>query len=286
MRLAYSISGYKLPNQFRWLLLALWHPDDVFAVHVDAKTPPLIYNEMRLVAQEISADINNIIFIEREPITWMGIGLVHAEIRAINAILHHDRNFDYLINLSMQDYPLKQRDEIIAELRGDPGRNYIRMLPLDEQSLEVRRRPWIKCYEFGGKIIRTPLPNLRRMYTPVRFKGSWWRVLSRPFCEWLVRAPETRRFLTFLEHVQAPDELFFQNMIMSSPYRDTIAQDYKHLILWDDNGGSPSSITIDEWHILSGSHMWFTRKVDETIDREVLERLAKQIGAPIPAALS
>ena len=284
MRLAYSISGYKSPNQFRWLLFALWHPNDLFVIHVDAKTSQLIFDQMRLIAQEVSFNIDNIIFIERERITWMGIGLVRAEIRAIKAILHQNEYFDYIINLSMQDYPLKQRDEIISELSIDPGRNYIRMLPITEQSFEVRRRPWLRCYEFDNRIIKTPLPNLMFGDISIRFKGSWWRVLSRPFCEWLVDAPETQRFLDFLEYVQAPDELFFQNIIMASPYRETIAKDYKHLIMWDNNSGSPNTITITQWDILSTSYMWYTRKVDETVDREVLERLAKQIGAPIPTA--
>lgn len=40
MSLAYIITAYKQPSQFARLMDVLWHPDDHFAVHVDAKTSP------------------------------------------------------------------------------------------------------------------------------------------------------------------------------------------------------------------------------------------------------
>ena len=37
-----------------------------------------------------------------------------------------------------------------------------------------------------------------------------------------------------------------------------------------------------QWHELESSRQWFVRKVDETVDREILERLATRIGAAVP----
>ena len=282
MRLAYSISGYKLPGQFRWLLSAIWHEADLFSVHVDAKTPPETYEAMRAVAAEVSCGVNNITFIERRSVVWMGIGLVQVEMDAIRHLLRQVPRFDYLISLSMQDYPLKSREDIVAELEANPDKNYIRMLPLADQPFDVRRRPWLMSFERGERLIKTPLPRLVPKDTPIRFKGSWWRVLSHAFCEWLAEAPETARYLAFLKNVQAPDELLFQNLIMASPYKGMLADDYRHLVLWSGGSGSPFTVTMAQWHELESSSMWFVRKVDETVDREVLERLAKRIDAPAP----
>ena len=284
MRLAYSISGYKLPGQFRWLLSAIWHADDLYAVHVDAKTPAPVFEAMQAVAREVAGGAGNIVFIERHSVVWMGTGLVKAEMDAIRHLLARPEGFDYLVSLSMQDYPLKSRAEIVAELEADPGLNYIRMLPMAEQPFDVRRRPWLMSFEHGEKLIKTPLPRPVPKDTPIRFKGSWWRVLSHDFCAWLADAPATARYLAFLAHVQAPDELLFQNLIMASPYKGTLADDYRHLVLWPGGSGSPSTVTMAQWHELESSSMWYVRKVDESVDRQVLEWLAGRIGAPVPEA--
>ena len=37
---------------------------------------------------------------------------------------------------------------------------------------------------------------------------------------------------------------------------------------------------------LIGSPMWWARKLDETVDRTLLERLAGHIGAPLPETMA
>ena len=278
MRLAYSISGYKLPRQFEWLMNAIWHEDDHFAIHVDARTPNDVFAAMRAVV----AGYSNVRFIERERVIWMGMGLVRAEMRAIRDLLGREGGFDWMINLSMQDYPLCSRDAILDGLRAQPGLNHIRMLRLDEQPFNVRRRPWLMSFELGDRLLKTPLPRPLPRDLPMAYKGSWWHVITREFCEWLVDAPETGRYLDFFRHVQAPDELFFQNLIMASPFKGMLADDYRHLVAWSGTGGSPDVFTMAQWHELESSRQWFVRKVDETVDREVLERLATRIGAAVP----
>ncbi|MEZ5834952.1 MAG: beta-1,6-N-acetylglucosaminyltransferase [Geminicoccaceae bacterium] len=278
MRLAYSISGYKLPRQFEWLLNAIWHEDDHFAVHVDAKTDAPVFDAMRAAA----AGRDNVRFIARERVVWMGMGLVNAEMRAIGDLMERDGGFDYLVSLSMQDYPLRSRKEIVAELEAAPGLNYIRMLRLDEQPFNVRRRPYLMSFELENRLLKTPLPRPVPASTPIRFKGSWWRVLSREFCEWLVHSPVTGRYLDFLRHVQAPDELLFQNLIMASPCKGMLADDYRHLVHWPGGSGSPDTVTMLQHDKLATSSMWYVRKVDETVDARILHALAERIGAPVP----
>ena len=278
MRLAYTISGYKQPSQFRWLLEAVWHADDLFAVHVDARTPEPVFQAF----QRVAAGRSNVFFVARERVVWMGSGLLRAELRMIRRLLTEPGGFDHLIALSMQCYPLKRREAIVAELEREPCRNFIRMLELHDQPFEVRRRPYLMSFERADKVLRTPLPRLVPKSTPIRFKGSWWRVLSRDFCRWLVDDPITVRYAAFLAHVRAPDELFFQNLIMASPFAATLADDHRHEITWTGRGGSPDTVGMADLPRLEASPMWFTRKVDEIVDRPVLERLAARIGAPVP----
>lgn len=278
MRLAYSISGYKLPGQLAWLMTAIRHQDDLFVLHVDARTPPDVYDELR----EAAGDGPNIVFIERQTITWMGISLVEAELRAIRAALAADPPFDYLISLSMQDYPLKSRAEIVAALEAAPGLDHVSRERLEDLPFHIRRRPWLLAFERQGRLIKTPIPRPIPKGLELRWKGSWWRVLSRQTCEWLVEAELTRRHLDFLRHVQAPDELFFQNLLMQGPHRDRLAERNRHFVAWSGIGGSPKTLTMGEAEELLATPLWFARKFDETVDRRVLELLAQRIGADLP----
>ncbi|MCB1884407.1 MAG: hypothetical protein KDG89_10505 [Geminicoccaceae bacterium] len=278
MRLAYSISAYKLPGQFRWLMDAIWHPDDVYAVHVDAKTPP----EVLAAFEAAAAGRPNVRFIAREPVVWMGQGLVNAELRAIGELLRMAPDFGHLIALSGQDYPLKPRHEIAAALASTPDLNYVRLDPLRDLPFHVRRRPYLFSFEHGGRLVKTPLPRPIPRGLKIAWKGSWWRVLSRDFCAWLTDAPETKAYWRFLKNVQAPDELFFQNLLMASPFRDRVVPQGRHFVLWPGDSGSPLTLGTAHEAAMLASGQWYARKFDATVDADILARLAARIGAPAP----
>ena len=51
MSIAYIITAYKQPSQFARLIDAIWHPDDHFVIHIDAKTPASIRQEFEAAAK-------------------------------------------------------------------------------------------------------------------------------------------------------------------------------------------------------------------------------------------
>jgi hypothetical protein len=279
MRLAYSISGYHHPNQFAWLMSAVRHPDDLFVIHVDARTTEPVFAAMR----QIAGDAANVVFIDRQPITWMGISLVETELRAIRAALAVTRGFDYLISLSMQDYPLKSRAEIVAELEAAPRLDYLTFEPLAEQPFHMRRRPWLWSFEHNGRLVRTIVPRLVPRDLEIAWKGPWWRVLSRETCAWITTSPLTRRYLAFLKNVQTPDEFFFQNLLMQGLGTARLANGYRHFIVWPGGSPSPETLTMAHAEALLASPMWYARKFDEAVDALILARLAQCIGADLPA---
>lgn len=279
MRLAYSISGYHLPEQFAWLMSAIRHPQDLYVIHVDARTPAPVFAAMRQVA----GDGDNVIFIDRQPITWMGISLVEAELRAIRAALEVRPGFDYLINLSMQDYPLQSRAAIVAALEAAPERDYVSFERLAEQPFHMRRRPWLWAFERKGRLVRTIVPRRVPRDLPIVWKGSWWRILSRATCAWVAASPLTERYLAFLRNVQAPDEFFFQNLLLQGLGDARLADGYRHFIRWSGDSGSPTTLTMAHADALAASPMWYARKFDERVDARILRLLAERIGAELPA---
>ena len=280
MHLAYAISGYKQPGQFRWLLAAIWDPRDVFAVHIDAKTPQPVFAEFRRIA----GPRRNIFFVERRPVVWMGAGLIDAWIDCVQLLLEQAPAFSHLVNLSMQDYPLRPRAAILDELAAAPGLNYVSRLPLAGLPLHIRRRPFLWCFEHRGRMVTTPLPRRVPPGLRIAWKGSWWHVLTCEAAAWLATAAGPRRYLDFLRHTQVPDELFVQNALLGGPFADRLADRNRHLILWPGDSGSPHTLTMAHHDQLTSSPLWWARKLDEAVDRSLLERLAQRIGAPLPEA--
>lgn len=95
-----------------------------------------------------------------------------------------------------------------------------------------------------------------------------------------------------IKWVAAPEEMYFQTVLMNSPFRgrievnskNVIAQNCKTYANFNPAGkpftGHPYIFTIedvDELETLSGDH-YFARKFDATVDDDVLDRLDETIA--------
>eukprot|EP00871_Galdieria_phlegrea_P000403 jgi/Galph1/1363/GphlegSOOS_G5945.1 len=112
------------------LMRAIYHPNNVYAVHFDAKIPSEsvqnclvelarqhffrldgsgqpaqnVTDQMLLNQTQYFPD--NIHFVPREPITYSGITVVLNTIRLMTYLLQKEESWEYFINLSGSDYPL------------------------------------------------------------------------------------------------------------------------------------------------------------------------------------
>jgi hypothetical protein len=278
MSLAYIITAYKQPSQFARLMDTLWHPDDHFAVHVDAKSPASVHRDFALVAQGRA----NIQFIAPVPVVWSGFGLCQAEWNALDVLIRRP-GWTHMMNITAQDFPLQTRERMIEELRSRPGVNHMRVLPLADAKPHFRRRFHWVCFEAGGKLRRLPIPYPK----PRKFRNDWigdgWHVLTREFCEWAVSAPVAQECLNWFRHVKHPHESWYQAMMMASPFAGTVDGDNKRLIKWVANSGNPQVLTSADLPELESSQAFFARKFDETVDADVLDRLAARLREAMAA---
>ena len=188
-----------------------------------------------------------------------------------------------MMNITAQDFPLQTRERMIEELRSRPGVNHMRVLPLADAKPHFRRRfRWV-CFEAGGKLRRLPVPYPK----PREFRNDWigdgWHVLTREFCEWAVTAPVAQECLRWFRHVKHPHESWYQAMMMASPFAGTVDGDNKRLIKWVANSGNPQVLTSADLPELEASPAFFARKFDETVDADVLDRLAARLREAMAA---
>jgi hypothetical protein len=106
--------------------------------------------------------------------------------------------------------------------------------------------------------------------------GAYW-CFARPLVDYVQRFVTTSRdYVRFFEHVLIPDELFFQTLIMNSPLRDSIVNDNLRYLDWSREP-APAVLGVGDLDRMLRSDKLFARKFDETVDRDVLDRLDEAI---------
>lgn len=109
MSLAYSILLYNNVEQFERLLIALYHPNNVYCVHVDAKSNDVIRNAVRSIA---SCFDNVFVATKLEKVVYAGFSRLQADLNCMSDLL----NLTSLIN-NQHDNLLRKRDikwELVA----------------------------------------------------------------------------------------------------------------------------------------------------------------------------
>lgn len=102
-------------------------------------------------------------------------------------------------------------------------------------------------------------------------------MLARDACEWLTTDPEAISFARWVRHVGNPDEMFFQSALRSGRFRGEVENRSGHFIEFAPGAPSPRVFTSADIDRLVGSGAPFARKFDETVDREILERLEERV---------
>lgn len=273
MKLAYFILVHHKASQFGWLWQAVYSPDDVFCIHVDAKASETFNTQII----DLVGRLPNVIFLPRRSIAWSGWSMVEAELAAMRALSTRAYAWDYWINLSGQDYPLKSRAEIRNRLDAAQD-SFIGVRSFDDVAAVEPQDPHLQMQayiEFRGKIrklpVKVPLPE------QYRYKGSTWHMLRREFVEWVLGSDLSRHASRSVRFQFCPDEIFFQALIMNSPFREA-RTDCSRFVVWP---GPKILDQSDEPAILQSDDL-FGRKFDANVDAAILHRLAAHGGYAVP----
>jgi Core-2/I-Branching enzyme len=282
MRLANYISVYHKSYQFRWLFDAVYDKEDLYFVHVDRKAADELYE---FVASYVAGRAN-VELLPRRNVQWGGWSQVAAELAAMRVALERDHSWNYFVYLSGQDFPIKSRAHINAELCNAWPNNFIRCWSFDRirrtepEDPHLRRRVRIELLGRTASLPKLHLPSPPSIDTA--YKGSAAHMLTRDFCQWVVSDRVPKKLTRWLRFAQNPDELFFQAAIMNGPFRDLRTEDCGRMDIWPIVPPRPKVLDIGDYEALSSSSALYARKFDELTDREVLVRLATDCGYPIP----
>lgn len=297
MKKAYIILAHKNELQVQRLINTLDDKNSVFFLHVDLKAPIKGF-------KKIFSKNSRVHFVNRVKTEWGGFGLVDA---TLNAMLDVRRvgNFDKVILLSGQDYPIKSNEEIDQYFKNSKFNIFMDHFPLPNH------RKWgpgggmyrVNKYFFGLSWIKKFLAkavNFLAMFIPVinrkmakniqPFSGSqWWAMDMRALnyvLDYVATHPE---YIKFHKHTFAADELFFQMILLNcedKSLRDNIANDNLRYMKWKTSEiAHPEILSVNDLDKISESNALFARKFDTGVDEDVINVIDEKLLSKFGSAL-
>jgi Core-2/I-Branching enzyme len=187
-----------------------------------------------------------------------------------------------VILLTGQDYPIKPNEYIDAFFETRAPNSFMGFAPLPSDSWSPRGgldrvENWhLRLY---GHHVR--LPIRRRFPTGLGpYGGGAYWCLSRQCIEYVAgfvaRRPDV---VSFFRHVDIPDEIFFQTILLNSELRETIVNDNLRYIDWT-RGRRPAILDVRDFEALRASPKLFARKFDSNQDEMVLDLIDRHLLQP------
>jgi hypothetical protein len=279
MAVAYLIRAHHRPEQLVRLVERLASPTASFFVHVDGRAPEFVYGAVR----EGLAGREDVRWVPRVKSYYSGFSFVRAILAGLEKV-ERGGTPEHTVLLSGQCYPLRPAREIEAVLSARTGESLVEHFRIpterwvDENGgLDRIRYRWFERIRFRTRMLRLPL--VRRSF-PTGLEpwgGSAWCVLSdeavRSVLTFRDERPDAFRFF---EHVRAPEEIFLQTVLMSSPLRERVADESVHHIEWP-GGSHPRTFTRGDFDRLAASDKLFARKFDVARDGEILDVIDREL---------
>lgn len=283
MKIAYIILAHKAPEQLVRLISKLQTEETSFFIHIDKKTDKEIYDKIVEQLKKVSL---NIYFLKRYKCYWGGFNIVKATIEGIKEIAKLKIDFDYAILLSGQDYLIKPSSYIEDFLTKNKDKEFIEFFSLSSPNKWQGQAGYyegfkrIEYWHFRFKSRHFPLQIKRKF--PQGFEpyggGQWW-CFSRKCIEYINEfLKENPAFLNYFNYVFIPDEIFFQTLILNSPFKNNVINDDLKYIDWENpNPTPPAILEKSDFQKLLNSPKLFARKFDMTRDKDILDTIDREI---------
>lgn len=293
--IAYFILVHRYPEQFQRLLTAIYSPHNYYLLHVDKRSGRELFHRI----QQMVKDYPNVSLLPSQNVVWGGYSMVDVELNAINKLLKINTKWEYYINLSGQDFPLKSQQDIQRYLEDNIGKNFLTFANQKEERPNTLNR--IRNYYmestngFKGKPVRRAY-----LKNTIPYIGGQWKILTRDCCDFITHNRNVSKYRKYYRHTLIPDESFFQTVLMNTHYTGTLVNDHKRAIIWIPDilirskgkktkdtkslieSGKiklrPKTFTVEDKHFLFSSNALFARKFDELVDDQILLLLEEKIS--------
>ncbi|XP_077865258.1 xylosyltransferase 1-like [Saccoglossus kowalevskii] len=272
-------------RQIRRLFKVLYHIDHYFYIHVDARSDYL-HRELSQMAQWYP---NVRLTPWRMSTIWGGASLLQMLLKCMQDLLNMtDWYWDFFINISESDFPIKTNDQLVSFLSMNRNYNFLKSHGRDDTKFIRKQgldRTFLECDNHMWRLGDRKLPKGITIDG-----GSDWLGLNRQFCEYLITSDDDliTGLKIFYKYTLLPAESFFHTVLENSELCQTMVDNnlrvtnwkrklgcqcqYKHIVDWC--GCSPNVFKPEDLpKIKTARPTFFARKFEPSINQEVINRL-------------
>ena len=192
---------------------------------------------------------------------WGGASLLTTLLNSARQMLTHPKPWDFLINLSESDYPVKNNTILTQFLTRNKGLNFVKSHGREVQRFITKQgldKTFVECEARMWRTGDRKLPNgkvpniiiyfvigirsiLKKIYNSKSFSGiqidggSDWVALSRDFVEYVADPnPDSlvAGLLKFFQYTLLPAESFFHTILRNSRFCHTYVDNNLHVTNW------------------------------------------------------
>ncbi len=276
VRIAYFIMVHQRPEAFKTLLEKIYTRDQFYLIHIDRKASA----ETTETIQDYVVQYPNVYILESMNIVSGGFSMIQAELNAMEFLLNASKHWDYLINLSGEDLPLRSQQIIRQFLTVNAGRNYIFYYDQKFYRPDTLQRIQNHFTELTHRISSLIYKrDFMKNVTP--YIGGKWFIFTRDTCSFLTNNEKVMEFEDYYLHTLLPAESFFQTVLMNTDFNDIIVNDDKRASY------NPPLIGKDNYYsqflkFLAESNSLFINKVGDLTDDRTIECVADGYDIPLP----
>ncbi len=283
MEKAYIILAHKNPSQLYRLLSRLDDNASTFFVHIDKQVSLHDFSSLSDFGNKIN-------YVKRVKSSWASFELVEATLNALNAIKASKQQFDTIVLLSGQDYPIKSNEIINDYFHTSKYSVFIEYFPIPNYKRWQNRGGAFRLdkYFFGFKFHQRftakalnflanffPFLTRRLPNNLVPYGGSQWWTIDIYALEYILDYVEKNpAYVSFHKATFAPDEIFFQTILLNTKDEKllrSIINNNKRYMIFKDRTQHPEILTNENYKDLVISNALYARKFDYSIDTEILD---------------
>lgn len=226
---------------------------------------------------------------------WGGASLLTMLLAAMKDCMALKWRWDFIINLSESDFPIKSLEELENFLSANKGLNFVKSHGREVQRFIKKQgldKTFIECDTHMWRVGERKLPR-----GIVIDGGSDWIALSPEFVSYIIGKQD--QLLAGLDvifrHTLLPAESFFHTVLRNSHFCESYVDNNLHVTNWkrklgckcqhkhvvDWCGCSPNDFRTEDWPRIQNTQdrqLFFARKFEPVINQEIVNRVEQFIG--------
>ena len=289
MKIVYllTVAGRASRQVYR-LIKQVYSQDHYVLIHVD-KRQEFMYREL----EELAKKLPNLRMVKtRFSTIWGGASLLTMLLSAMQELLEMTDwpDWDFVLNLSESDYPVKTQAELVTFLSNNRGNNFVKGHGREPDKFIKKQGLDKTFYECDTHMWRL---GPRTLPVGVQIDGgSDWICLNKEFVTYVLQSEDDLMvgLKKIFSHTLLPAESFFHTVLRNSAYCPTYIDNNLHLTNWkrkigckcqykavvDWCGCSPNDFLPEDWTKLEGTRprqLFFARKFEPIVHQGVLNKV-------------